>query len=301
VTAAERRVLVTGASGFLGRALCPALRRAGRTVVAAGRRETGDIGPATDWRPLLDGAEAVIHLAARVHVMRDDGAGAEAFDRINHQATARLAAQAAEAGIRRFVFMSSVKVHGDGSDHPLSGSAAPSPADDYGRSKLAAETALARHAGAMEIVVLRPPLVYGPGVKGNFLTLLQAVDRGWPLPLAAVGNRRSLIYLGNLVDATVAALAAPPGVYLPSDGEDVSTPTLIRRIAAALGKPARLFPMPAALLRALAAAAGKPGAYERLAGSLTVDGTLSGWQPPFSMAEGLADTAAWYRRDIGGG
>jgi nucleoside-diphosphate-sugar epimerase len=288
---------VTGAGGFVGRALCPALRRGSWSVIAAGRRETGDIGPATDWRPLLDGAEAVIHLAARVHVMRDAGGDSEAFDRVNHRATARLAAQAAEAGVRRFVFMSSVKVHGDASDRPLSGAAAPAPCDAYGRSKLAAETALARHAGTMTAVMLRPPLVYGPAVKGNFLSLLRAVDRGLPLPLAAVDNRRSLIYLGNLVDAARAALEAPPGVYLPSDGEDVSTPVLIRRVAAALGRPARLFPVPPALLRAVAAAAGKGEAYARLAGSLVVDGALPGWRPPCTMAEGLADTAAWYRRE----
>ncbi len=294
---AARRVLVTGAGGFIGRALCPALRRASWSVVEAGRRETGDIGPTTDWRPLLDGADSVIHLAARVHVMRDDGAGAEAFDRVNHRATARLAAQAAAAGVRRLVFMSSVKVHGDVSDRPLGARDAPSPSDPYGRSKLAAEAALARHAGTMETVVLRPPLVYGPGVKGNFLNLMRLVDRGWPLPLAAFDNRRSLICLGNLVDAACAALDAPAGIYLPSDGEDVSTPMLVRRIADALGKRARLFPVPAALLQGLAAAARQSGAYDRLAGSLTVDGGLSGWRPPFTMAQGIAETAAWYRRE----
>ena len=296
-----RRVLVTGAGGFVGRALCPALRRASWSVVAAGRRETGDIGPETDWVPLLDGVEAVVHLAARVHVMWDDGAGPEAFDRVNHRASARLAAQAAKAGVRRFVFMSTVKVHGDVSGGALSGASAPSPADEYGRSKLAAEAALALHAGTMQAVVLRPPLVYGPGVKGNFLSLMRVVDGGWPLPLAAIVNRRSLIGLGNLVDAARAALDAPPGVYLPSDGEDVSTPALVRRIATALGRPARLFPVPAALLRGLAAAAGRSGAFERLAGSLVVDGRLAGWQPPFTMADGLAETAAWYRNESGGG
>ena len=297
----DRRVLVTGANGFVGRALCPALRQAAWSVVAATRRETGEIGPATDWRPLLDGIDAVVHLAARVHVMRGGAAEADTFERVNHRATARLAEQAAEAGVRRFVFMSTVKVHGDASGRPLTAGDPAAPADAYGRSKLAAEAALARHAGRMAVVVLRPPLVYGAGAKGNFLSLLRAVDRGWPLPLAALDNRRSLIALGNLADAVRAALEAPPGVYLPSDGEDVSTPALVRRIAAALGRPARLFPAPAGLLRAVAAAAGRPGAYERLAGSLTVDGRLAGWRPPVAMAEELERTAAWYRRERGAG
>lgn len=294
---AERRVVVTGADGFVGRTLCPALQRAAWSVTPAGRRDTGDIGPDTDWRPLLDGADAVVHLAARVHVMRG-GTELAAFDRVNHLATARLAAQAAEAGVRRFVFMSSVKVHGDASDRRLSADDRPAPGDPYGRSKLAAEAALAAYSAGMATAILRPPLVYGPGVKGNFLTLMRAVDRGWPLPLAAVANRRSLIHLGNLVDAIRAALEAPPGIYLPSDREDVSTPTLVRRIAAALGRPARLFSAPPGILRGLAAAAGKSAAVERLTGSLTVDGLLAGWSPPFAMAEGLAATAAWYRREF---
>ncbi len=257
----------------------------------------GDIGPASDWRALLDGAEAVVHLAARVHVMRDHAADPEAeFDRVNHQATARLAAQAAEAGVRRFVYMSSVKVHGDVSGHPLSAADAPAPIDPYGRSKWAAEKALAAHAARMEVVILRPPLVYGPAVKGNFLGLMRAIDRGRPLPFAAIENRRSLIYRGNLVDAVRASLAAPPGTYLPSDRDDVSTAALIRRIAAALGRPAHLLPVPVWALRGLAAVAGRSDAMDRLCGSLTVDGTLPGWRPPFTMTDGLAATAEWYRR-----
>jgi nucleoside-diphosphate-sugar epimerase len=298
VTDRERRVLVTGAGGFVGRALCPALQRASWSVVPAGRRETGDIGPETDWRPLLEGVDAVVHLAARVHVLRDEARDpAAAFDRTNHLATARLAAQSAEAGVRRFLFLSSVKVHGDRSDRPLSAADAPAPTDAYGRSKLAAERALVRLSGRMATVVLRPPLVYGPGVKGNFLSLLRAVDRGLPLPLAAIDNRRSLIHVENLADAIRAALDAPPGVYLPSDREDVSTAMLIRRVAAALGRPPRLFPAPPAVLRGLAAAIGKSAAVERLIGTLTVDGALPGWQPPRSKGEGLGATATWYRME----
>ncbi len=296
MTAGDRRVLVTGPGGFVGRALCPALEQASWTVIPAGRRAVGDIGPATDWRALLDGAEAVIHLAARVHVMRDDAADPEAeFDRVNHLATARLAAQAAEAGVHRFVFMSSIKVYGDLSDHPLTAADPPMPVDPYGRSKWAAERALAGHADRMEAVVLRPPLVYGPGVKGNFLSLMRAVDRGWPLPFGAIENRRSLIYLGNLVDAVRASLAASPGTYLPSDRDDVSTAALVRRVASAMGRPARLFPVPVWLLRAFAKAAGRSAAMDRLCGSLTVDGHLPDWRPPFTMAQALAATAEWYR------
>jgi len=298
MTAQGRRVLVTGAGGFVGRALCPALRRASWSVVPAGRDETGDIGPETDWRPLLEGVDAVVHLAARVHVIRDEARNpSAAFDRANHQATARLAGQAAEAGIRRFLYLSSVKVHGDHSDRPLSAADAPAPTDPYGRSKLAAEQALARHSGRMATVVLRPPLVYGPGVKGNFLSLLRAVDRGLPLPLAAIDNRRSLIQVENLADAIRAALDAPPGVYLPSDRDDVSTAMLVRRVAAALGRPARLFPAPPAILRGLAAAVGKSAAVERLIGTLTVDGALPGWHPPHSMSEGMTAAATWYRME----
>jgi len=291
-----RRVLVTGAAGFVGRALVPRLEASGYAARLATRAETGDIGPETDWRPLLADIDAVVHLAARVHVMRDRAADPEReFDRVNHQATATLAAQAAAAGVRRFIFLSSIKVHGDASDHPLSASDAPAPDDAYGRSKLAAERALAGLGDDMTVVVLRPPLVYGPGVKGNFHAMLRAIDRGWPLPLGAIANRRSLIYVGNLADAIRAALDAPSGTYLPSDREDVSTPELIRRTAAALGRPARLFPVPPALLRGLAGAAGKSAAADRLTGSLTVDGALPGWQPPFSLAEGLRATAGWFR------
>jgi nucleoside-diphosphate-sugar epimerase len=294
--APSRTVLVTGAGGFVGQALLPCLRAAGWRVHTAGRAAVGDIGPSTDWRPFLDGANAVVHLAARVHVMRDEADDPETeFDWVNHRGTARLAEQAVEKGIRRFVFLSSVKVHGDASDHALTGDDPPAPNDAYGRSKLAAERALAALAGPMQVTVLRPPLVYGPGVKGNFLTMLKAVDRGWPLPLAAIENRRSLIYAGNLADAIRTALDTPAGTYLPSDRDDVSTPALIRRLAAAMDRRARLFPVPPALLRALAGVAGKAAAVERLTGSLTVDGAMPGWQPPFGMSDGLAATAAWYR------
>lgn len=296
ITAPKRRVLVTGAGGFVGRTLLPVLESAGWAVRTAGRQEVGELGPETDWRPHLKKVDAVVHLAARVHVMRDTAADpGSAFDRANHLATARLAAQSAEAGVRRIVFLSSVKVHGDTATRALAAADTPEPADPYGRSKFAAEQALAAFSSAVEVVVLRPPLVYGPGVKGNFLSMLKTVDRGWPLPLAAVENRRSLIFAGNLADAIRFSLDGPPGTYLPSDRDDMSTPTLLRKTATALGKQSRLFSVPVSLLRNLAAIGGKTAAVERLTSSLTVDGALPGWQPPFTLDRGLAATAEWYR------
>lgn len=296
--AADRpAVLVTGATGFLGRALCPCLAEAGFRVRAAGRAETGDIGPNTDWRKLLaPGIDAVIHLAARVHVMRDGAADPLAeFRRVNTAGTAALGRAAAAAGVKRIIFLSTVKVHGDASAQPLRTGDPENPPDPYAVSKLEAERALARHAGDFDVVTLRPPLVYGPGVTGNFRALLRAVDRGWPLPLGGIANRRSLIYVGNLALAVCAALDAPPGAYLPSDREDLSTPEIVRRLAAAMGRPARLLAVPPGALRAAARLAGRTAALARLCGSLTVDGALPGWRPRFSVAEGFADTARWYR------
>jgi len=295
VSAAGKAVLVTGATGFVGRALCPALAAAGWTVRAAGRAETGDIGPDTDWSVLVAGVDAVVHLAARVHVMRETAADPAAdFDRVNCGATTRLAHAATDAGVRRFVFLSTVKVHGESSEHALTAADPARPADDYARSKWAAEQALVDVADRMATVTLRPPLVYGPGVGGNFRTLMNIVARGLPLPLAGIANRRSLIALDNLVAAIIWSLEAPPGAYLPCDGEDLSTPALIRRLAAAMDRPARLFAAPACALRLAARLAGRAGAYGRLAGSLTVDGALPGWRPPVRVDEALAATAAWY-------
>ena len=311
------RILVTGARGFVGRALCPALRDTGHRVIAAVRNADGlpegseirlvdDIGPDTDWTEALQDVEAVVHLAARVHVMRESAADPlTAFRRTNTEGTLRLARAAAQAGVRLFVFLSSVKVLGEASPHgPLTDASPPNPQDPYAVSKWEAETGLsdlAREFG-MEVVILRPPLVYGPGVRGNFLSLLRLVHRGLPLPLGAVRNRRSLLNLGNLADAIGLCLAhpdAPGGTFLLRDGEDLSTPELVRRLARALERHAPLFPVPVGLLKLGAGCIGKSAQAGRLLGSLTVDDRLIrqelAWNPPFTVDEGLAETAAWFR------
>lgn len=310
-------LLVTGANGFVGSALCEALERAGHGLRRAVRgpgntgapRATvavGDIGAKTDWRDALAGSDCVVHLAARTHVLREAAADPLAeYRRVNVEGTRRLAEQAAAAGVRRLVFLSSVKVNGERTvSQAFVEGDPPRPEDAYGISKWEAEQELLQIARAtgLEVVVLRPPLVYGPGVKGNFLRLLRLVARGVPLPLASVHNWRSLVYLGNLVDAILTATGAPQSAgqtYLVSDGEDVPTPDLIRAIARALGAQPRLFPCPPALLRAAAALAGRGGEAARLTGSLQVDSSRIrrelGWQPPFTLGQGLAETARWFK------
>jgi len=315
------RIVVTGATGFVGRALCARLHADGHAVRAAvrapgaflpagvERAELGPLGAQTRWEEALRGAEAVIHLAARVHVMHDGAADPLAeFRAVNVRATERLAEESARAGVRRLVFVSSVKVHGDESATPCREDSSPDPRDAYGVSKWEAELALARIGArtGLQTVVLRPPLVYGPGVKGNFLEMMRVVARGIPLPLASVENRRSFICLGNLVDALAACAthpAAAGGTFLVGDGEDLSTPELLRRSAEALGVRVRLFPVPRSLLEAAARCTGRSAAFARLCGSLTVDATAIGerlgWRPPFTVTEGLRQTAEWFRGGVG--
>jgi nucleoside-diphosphate-sugar epimerase len=307
--------LITGAPGFVGTALVTALqrrniRRALRQPAADARPGdviTGEIGPDSDWQWALTDVDCVIHLAARTHVIDEQNTDALAvYRRINVEATRNLAQQAATAGVRRFVFLSSIKVNGETTDvHPFTRDDTPQPLDAYGISKREAEDALQRIGAdtGMEIVILRPPLVYGPGVKGNFLRLLQAVARGTPLPLASINNRRSLIYVNNLAEAIIRCMDTPAAAgktYLVSDGEDVSTPALIRKLAAALGTPPRLLPCPPALLHFGATLLGKRAAAMRLTGSLAVDGTQLrqelGWQPRYSLDQGLNATAQWYHQ-----
>lgn len=308
--------LVTGATGFVGTALLARLLAGGWTVRgavrSAGARLPAGVAacPAgdADWSAGLPGADVVFHLAARVHQMDDRAADPLAeFRRVNTEATERLARAAAAAGARRLVFVSSVKVNGGERERPYDEDDAPAPGDPYGQSKREAEerlAAVARETG-LEVVVLRPPLVYGPGVRANMASLLRAVQRGLPLPLGAVRNRRSLVYVENLADCLERCGADPRAAgrtFLVSDGEDVSTPELVRRIARAFGRPARLLPVPVALLRAAAGLAGKGPAVERLAGSLAVDSSrvreVLGWTPPCSLDEGLRRTVAAF---AGGG
>ena len=265
----------------------------------------GDIGPDTDWSAALDGVTSVVHLAARAHVMHDTVADPLAeYRRVNVDGTRLLARAAAGAGVQRFVFLSSIKVNGESTRRPFTPADTPRPEDAYGVSKWEAEQALmqvARGTG-MQWVILRSPLIYGPGVGGNFLRLMRAVARGVPLPLGAIDNRRSLVYAGSLVDAIRVCLSHPGArdqVFLLSDGEDVSSAELVRRLAAALQVQPRLLSVPVPLLRVVGRLMGRAAAVERLTGSLQIDSSriraALGWLPPFSLDEGLAETARWYR------
>lgn len=307
--------LVTGANGLVGRALCTALEQTGHRVVRAvrtsaspGEIAVGDLSAGTDWsEALAAGIDSVVHLAAQLPATEGSaGPHENRYAEVNTLGTARLARQCAQHGVKRFVFVSTIKVLGEGRDAPYRSGDLAVPSDAYAISKWEAEQALWQIAAetGMEIVVLRPPLVYGPGVKGNFLRLLQAIDKRRPLPLGAIRNRRSLLYLGNLVDAICLCLTHPNAAgktYLISDGDDVSTSELIRRIAAALGRQPRLVPLPVAWMRWAGSLLGKQAAVDRLLGSLAVDATPLrnelAWHPPCTMQAGLAATAQWYREN----
>lgn len=313
------RVLVTGANGFVGRALCAHLVAKGSEVIggiratdadvvaSTGARAVavGNVGSKTDWMSALDGVDCVVHLAARVHVRREAlNRSLGAFQEVNLAGSERLAREAAKAGVQRLVYVSSIKVNGEyTTDRSFFFSDTPQPIDAYAHSKWQAESVLAdvgRQTG-MEIVIVRPPLVYGPGVKGNFLALLRAVRAGWPLPLAHCTNHRSLLGLTNLVDFLARCVwhpAAAGQCLLATDGEDLSTPELVRRVARALGRQARLVPVPPSLLRFAARAVGKPELYDRLCSSLQIDieqtRRLLDWTPPVSVDEELRRTALWF-------
>jgi nucleoside-diphosphate-sugar epimerase len=311
-------VLVTGASGFVGSALCRALiasgyrvRRAVRAMTHADDAVVGDIDSRTHWSDVLQGVDAVVHLAARTHVLHETSADPLAeYRRINTRGTVRLARQAIDAGVKRLVFLSSVKVNGEathGRGYLESDPARPE--DAYGLSKWEAEQSLWEMTAGTRTqgVVLRPPLIYGPGVKGNFLRLMKLAARHWPLPLASIDNRRSLIYVENLVSAITTCLESPAAgnrTYLVSDGTDMSTPELVRAISSALGLRARLLRCPVSALRAAAAITGQTKAFERLAGSLQINPGKIGeelrWRPPFTPQQGMAATARWYHASAGG-
>lgn len=301
-------ILVTGANGFVGRALHARLRREGKPTraVSRGRAEgcvpVGAIDTNTDWSGLLSGVEAVVHLAARVHVMRETSDDPlRAFRITNVEVTESLARQAARAGVKRFVFVSTIKVNGEGRDEAYRETDVPAPEDAYAISKWEAEQGLwriARETG-LEVVVLRPPLVYGPGVKANFRRLLDIVARGWPLPLGGIRNHRSLLYLGNFIDAILTCLTHPEAAgqtFLLDDGQPVSTPELVRAVARAMNRPACLIAVPPSVLAFAGTLAGRRMVVARLTGSLWVDSSLIrtrlGWAPPYSLEAGLAETVA---------
>lgn len=288
-----------------------AVRRAVRRSFdkgAPGEVQVGEVDANTDWSAALRGVDVVIHLAARVHVMHDTCADPLAeFRRVNTTATEHLARSAASSGAKRLLYVSSIKVNGEETPAGViySEQDTPAPQDPYAISKWEAEQALQRVADetGLEIVIVRPPLVYGAGVKGNFAQMLQVVARGVPLPLASVHNKRDLLYLGNLVDALVICAAHPAAAgqtYLLSDGEAVSTPALLRRLAQALGVPSRVLPFPPALLALAGKLLGRSAQLERLLGSLQADSgkirSQLNWTPPYTLQQGLQETADWYRK-----
>lgn len=312
---APMKVLVTGAGGFVGDALCRRLSASGCQVIGVFRdtpaprdwmetRTIGDLTQLDDFADVVGRTDAVVHLAARVHMMRDTAADPDvAYRQANSDVTRRLAQAAAASGTGRFVFLSSVKVNGEEtSGAPFTEHDAPAPEDAYGRSKRDAEDALREIAATtpMSVTTLRVPLVYGAGVRANFAALLRICDTVLPLPLDGITeNRRSLLYLGNLTHALEAVLKAghePSGTYLLSDGEDLSTAALIGHLRHSLNRRAPRLPVSATILRSAAALVGKQGAIRRLCGSLQVDSTgfrdAFGWVPPFSPAQGIAATVA---------
>lgn len=309
-------ILVTGATGFVGGALVRRLAAdpACTGVVAAVRRKSesrpkgvrqvqvGNLLPTTDWGLALQGVDAVVHCSARVHVMQDDATDPLlAYREVNVNGTLNLARQAAQAGVGRFVFVSSIKVNGEATQpgQAFTSDDAPAPLDPYGVSKLEAEQGFREIEAqtGMEVVIVRPPLVYGPGVKANFASMMRWVARGIPLPLGAIHNARSMVALDNLVDLLVICIKHPAAAgqtFLVSDGEDVSTTELLRRTAQAMGKKALLLPVPASVLELGAILLGKRAVAQRLCGSLQVDIAktrhLLGWTPPLTLDQGLKKT-----------
>jgi nucleoside-diphosphate-sugar epimerase len=318
------RLLVTGANGFIGGALCHALEQNGYDVVRAVRdREnvaalqagtqtfavaTGELGPDTDWVESIQGVDTIVHAAARVHLMQDMANDPlAAYRRVNNAGTACLARAAAKAAVRRFIYISTVKVSGERTEStPFSETDPPDPQDPYAVSKLEAEQALWEISGrtGLQVVIVRPPLVYGPGVKANFLRLIRLVDRGIPMPVANVTNRRSLLALDNLVDFLLRCIKAPAAAgetFLVADDEDLSTPDLIGRIAAHMGRKPRLVSFPPALVGLAARLVGKESEARRLRDSLQIDVSKArkvlDWTPAVTVDEELEKTVAWYMRD----
>jgi nucleoside-diphosphate-sugar epimerase len=300
------KILITGANGFVGKALCPHLVAQGHKVVPVVRKSSGIshgilAHDELSWKAALKGCDSIIHLAARVHIMAErDRDSLQSYRNSNVVATIALANRAVAAGVQRFIFISSIKVNGESTKdrQPFTAEDEPAPEDSYGISKFEAEEALhqiARETG-MEVVIIRPPLVYGPGVKANFESMMRWLRRGIPLPLGALTqNKRSMVALDNLVDLISVCLSHPSAVnqtFLVSDGEDLSTATLLQRTAIALGVNVRLFSVPPVVLKSLAKLLGKETLYKRLCGSLQIDMTktqkLLHWKPPLSIEKGLS-------------
>lgn len=313
IKADPRPVVILGAAGFIGRALAAHLAASGIVVRAVTgtaatfppsieTRIAGPLDRGSDWRGLLSGARAVIHLASRAHAP----AGDAAWHAAERDTAAAIAAAAAAAGLERTILLSSIKVLGETTtDRPFSANSACDPRDAYGRAKLAIETAM-QQRGAPGLTIIRPPLVYGPEVKGNFRTLLRIVRRGVPLPLAAIRNRRAFVFRDNLLALIAATLTHPAAtgqIFLVRDDDEIGTPELVREIARRFSQPARLFAVPPGLLRVMAKAVGRGDAAERLIDSLDIDDSATrtrlGWRPPFSLAEGLDITCRWFA-DAGG-
>jgi nucleoside-diphosphate-sugar epimerase len=317
------KAMITGATGFVGQGVLEmlnqqtrwvphlALRRPPSTEAIQAQPHTlvGDITPETDWQNALRDCQAVVHCAARVHVMDDPEADPlAAFRDANVAGTLNLARQAAQTGVRRFVFISSIKVNGEQTpaERPFQADDTPAPSDPYGISKHEAEQGLLALAEEtdMEVVIIRPPLVYGPGVKANFASLMRWLNKGIPLPLGAIHNQRSLVARANLIDLIVTCLEHPAAanqVFLAGDGKDLSTTQLLQHMGQALGKPARLVPVPAGLLKLGGSLLGKRDMAQRLCGSLRVDITkaqkLLGWQPPVTIETALQETADAFLND----
>jgi len=314
-------ILVTGANGFVGRAVLARAARTAEVRLRAAFRSgaagvspaaepvvVGDLGAETNWASAVEGVTTVVHTAARVHMIRDSATDPLGeFRRINVEGTLNLARQAVQAGVRRFVFLSSIKVNGEQTlpGQPYTADDEPRPVDAYGISKYEAEEALgllARQAG-IDLVIIRPTLVYGPGVKGNFLSMMRWLDRGVPMPFGAIGNRRSLVAIDNLADLIVTCTQHPAAAnqtFLVSDGEDVSTTALMRSLAKALHRPARLIPVPAVVLRTAAILANRQDLAQRLCSSLQVDISKTrrvlGWEPLVTLEDALAQTARHFRQ-----
>ena len=306
---------MTGATGFVGSHLCRALTLHGWQVVAATRGGAAHSPPGigmarlelfsepTEWQAAMHSCQCVVHLAARVHDMRADAQVQSEYDHINVDGSRFVAEQAHKANVQRLIFLSSIKVNGEGGGRPYQSGDLPDPKDAYGRSKWAAEQSLrdlcARRG--MDLVVIRPPLVYGPGVKANFRRLMRLAGLGIPLPIASIANRRSFIGVSNLVDFIEICLthsAASTDTWLVSDGEDLSTPDLLSRLSVLMGRPLRMFGIPPVWLRRLARPLALSGMIDRLGGTLQVDSSAArlklAWKPPSTVDEELARTVADY-------